>query len=173
MRRPGRPQRFSEDFRREAVRLARESERSLTELCAELGVSRATLRKWLRELPPGKPTTAGRVLSLEEQVRQLRKENERLREERDILKKATAFFARESAMRFAFIQAHARIWHVDDDVSGAAGVEGRLLRLACAPVVCSRASGSPADGAHSRDSAAGEAALWQSARPPGASRAGL
>jgi transposase len=95
MRRPGRPQRFSEDFRREAVRLARGSERSLTEICAELGVSRATLRKWLREVPAGKPTAAGRVLSLEEQVRQLKKQNERLREERDILKKATAFFARE------------------------------------------------------------------------------
>jgi transposase len=95
MRRPGRPQRFSEDFRREAVRLARESERSLTELATELGVSRATLRNWLRDIPVGKPTAAGRVLTLEEQVRQLKKENERLREEREILKKATAFFARE------------------------------------------------------------------------------
>jgi transposase len=95
MRRPGRPKRFSEDFRREAVRLARESKHSLTELCSQLGVSRATLRKWLQELPLGKPTTAGRVVSLEEQVRQLRRENERLRDERDILKKATAFFARE------------------------------------------------------------------------------
>jgi transposase len=46
-------------------------------------------------VPPEKPTSAGRVLSLEEQVRRLSKENERLREEREILKKATAFFARE------------------------------------------------------------------------------
>ena len=95
MRRPGRPQRYSEEFRREAVRLVRETDRSLKEISAELGVSPPTLRGWLHTMPAGKPMAAGRVLSLEEQVRQLKKENERLREEREILKKATAFFARE------------------------------------------------------------------------------
>jgi len=91
----GRPRQFSEEFRREAVRLIRETDRSLAAVSRELGVSQPTLNKWLRELPASKPTTAGRVLSLEEQVRQLKKENERLREEREILKKATAFFAKE------------------------------------------------------------------------------
>jgi transposase len=95
MRRQGRPQRFSDDFRQEAVRLVRETDRSLKELSTELGVSITSLRNWLRTIPVGKPTPAGRVLSLEEQVRQLKKENERLREEREILKKATAFFAKE------------------------------------------------------------------------------
>ena len=94
MRRPG-PKRFSEEFRREAVRLARDPKRSLSELGVELGVSITTLRNWLRTVPAEKPTSAGRVLSLEEQVRRLSKENERLREEREILKKATAFFAKE------------------------------------------------------------------------------
>jgi len=93
MRKPG-PQRFSEDFRREAVRLVRESDRPVKDLAAELGVSITTVRNWLRAIPKDK-TPAGRVLSLEEQVRQLTKENERLREEREILKKATAFFAKE------------------------------------------------------------------------------
>jgi transposase len=67
----------------------------VSELSVELGVSTTTLRSWLRTVPPEKPTSSGRVLSLEEQVRRLAKENERLREEREILKKATAFFARE------------------------------------------------------------------------------
>jgi transposase len=89
------PQKFSEEFRREAVRLVRESDKSVKALGAELGVSETTLRHWLRALPAGKPTTPGRVLSLEEEVRRLQRENERLREEREILKKATAFFARE------------------------------------------------------------------------------
>jgi transposase len=88
------PQKFSEDFRREAVRLVRESDRPVKALGAELGVSETTLRNWLRAIPAGKQTAPGRVLSLEEEVRRLKKENERLREEREILKKATAFFAK-------------------------------------------------------------------------------
>lgn len=88
------PQKFSEEFRREAVRLVRQSDKSVKALGAELGVSETTLRNWLRASPAGGPTAPGRVLSLEEQVRRLTRENERLREEREILKKATAFFAR-------------------------------------------------------------------------------
>jgi transposase len=94
MRKKG-PQTFSEDFRREAVRLVRESDRPVKALGAELGVSETSLRNWLRAIPAGKQTGPGRVLSLEEEVRRLKKENERLREEREILKKATAFFAKE------------------------------------------------------------------------------
>ena len=91
-----RPRQFSEEFRQEAVRLARESDRSKTEIAAELGISLTCLRNWLRDAPSEKQTTAkGRVLSLEEEVRQLRRDNERLREEREILKKATAFFAKD------------------------------------------------------------------------------
>ncbi len=94
MRKPG-PNKFSDEFRREAVRLVKESDRSLKSIGAELGVSETCLRNWLRTVPTEKQTTTGRVVSLEEQVRQLKKDNERLREEREILKKATAFFARD------------------------------------------------------------------------------
>src|SRR5215216_4284306 len=93
MRKRG-PRKFTAEFRREAVRLATESERPLKELGDELGISVTTLRHWMRTVPTEKQTAPGRVLSLEEQVRQLKKENERLREEREILKKATAFFAK-------------------------------------------------------------------------------
>jgi len=94
MRRQG-PQKFSEEFRREAVRLASDQKKSIPQLSVELGVSTTTLRNWIRTVPAAKETSAGRVLSLEEQLRRALKENERLREEREILKKATAFFARE------------------------------------------------------------------------------
>ena len=93
MRKRG-PQRFTDEFRREAVRLVKESDRPLKELATELGVSVTTLRTWERAVGLQKPGP-GRVLSLEEQVRQLKRENERLREEREILKKATAFFAKD------------------------------------------------------------------------------
>src|SRR5256885_8007913 len=93
MRKPG-PQKFSEEFRREAVRLASDPKRSLKALGHELGVSDTTLRNWLRTVPLEKPTSAGRVLSLEEQVRRLTKEHARLREEPVVLKKATASVAK-------------------------------------------------------------------------------
>ena len=95
MRKRG-PQKFSAEFRREAVRLARDPKRRLKQLGAELGVSETTLRNWMRAATTEQPTGAGRVLSLEEQVRRLTRENERLREEREILKKATAFFAKDA-----------------------------------------------------------------------------
>jgi len=94
MRRKG-PKKFSDEFRREAVRLAQESDRSLKDIGAELGVSVSSLRDWIRTVPSEKQSSQGRVISLEEQVRQLKRENERLREEREILKKATAFFAKD------------------------------------------------------------------------------
>lgn len=94
MRRPG-PQKFSEEFRRRAVQLANDQKKSIPELSVELGVSVTSLRNWIRTVPPAKPTSAGQILSLEEQLRRALKENERLREEREILKKATAFFAKE------------------------------------------------------------------------------
>lgn len=92
----GKRRQFSEEFREEAVRLARESDRSVRAIAAELGISVTCLRNWLGAAPSEKQTTTkGRVLSLEEEVRQLKRDNERLREEREILKKATAFFARD------------------------------------------------------------------------------
>lgn len=48
MRRSG-PKRFTEEFRREAVRLAGESERTMKELAAELGITPPTLREWIRD----------------------------------------------------------------------------------------------------------------------------
>jgi transposase len=89
------PRKFCEEFHHEAVRLASDLKRSVKELSVELGVSVTTLRNWLHTVSLEKPASTGRVLSLKEQVRRLSKENERLHEEREILKKATAFFTRE------------------------------------------------------------------------------
>jgi transposase len=92
------PRAFSEDFRREAVRLT--ESRPVTQIARELGIHPETLRGWRRiarargETDTG-PVALATVPSLEEENRRLRRENERLREERDILKTATAFFARE------------------------------------------------------------------------------
>jgi transposase len=83
--------RYSPEFRAEAIRLARTSTDSLPTIARDLGVSVATLRSWVqRTRPPAdEPLTTDERTELTELRRQVRQ----LREERDILKKATAFFA--------------------------------------------------------------------------------
>ena len=89
------PRRFDEQFRREAVRLAESGTMPIADVARRLGVHLETLRNWRRK---ARGTSEGAeaattVPSLEEENRQLRRENARLLEEREILKKATAFFA--------------------------------------------------------------------------------
>ncbi len=87
---------YTREFKVEAVRLVTEENYSIAQAADSLGISGYSLRKWRKELLdkadeafPGK----GAISSRDEQVRKLREENRRLRMERDILKKATAFFA--------------------------------------------------------------------------------
>lgn len=91
---------YAEDFRREAVRLAEAGTKPLTQIARELGIHLETLRGWRRRYgrgaDPESAAEAGIVPSLAEENRRLRRENARLLEERDILKKATAFFARDA-----------------------------------------------------------------------------
>jgi transposase-like protein len=115
------------------VRLAREPNRPLSALGDELGVSVTTLRNWLKAAPKDK-STAGRVVSLEEQVRQLKHENDQLREERAIPKKRRPSSPRiRDAVRVHPSPRPHLARH--DDVSSAGGVEGRLLRVARTPAL--------------------------------------
>jgi transposase len=91
---------YPEPFRREAVALVRSSEKSIPQLAAELGVSPQSLRNWIKlsELDRGERRD-GLSSDEREELRRLRRENRRLAQERDILKKAAAFFANESDPR--------------------------------------------------------------------------
>ncbi len=90
---------YTSQFKREAVELVEREGVSVAEAARRLGVEQTLLRSWKLKFQeqgdqafPG----AGQRTAIEEEVRQLREENARLKMERDILKKATAFFARES-----------------------------------------------------------------------------
>jgi transposase len=91
---------YSEEFRREAVRLLRSSGRPVPQLAKELGVSPQSLRNWAKQeqLDTGQRSD-GLTSDEREELRRLRRENRVLAEERDILRKAAAFFAKESDRR--------------------------------------------------------------------------
>ena len=90
---------FTTEFRAEAVKLARERTKTLGELAADLGLSESALRKWVKQADvDGGQGPAGALTSAErEEFSKLRREVRTLRMEREILKKATAFFAKENA----------------------------------------------------------------------------
>lgn len=87
----GKRRRFSQEFKDEAVRLAQKAG-NVRQVARELGIGNTTLVQWIAQAEKGKSATSA-VES--EDVRQLRRELEKVREERDILKKAVAFFANE------------------------------------------------------------------------------
>jgi transposase len=90
---------YTNEFKVEAVKLVTEQGRSVAEAARSLGIGENLLRSWKISLQangdqafPGQ----GRLPAIEEELRRLRAENKRLAAERDILKKATAVFAREA-----------------------------------------------------------------------------
>lgn len=92
----------SREFKLEAVRLSSQPGASVSETAKNLGINTSLLHTWRRELAAD-PEQAfpgnGRLKADEEEIRKLRLELKRVREERDILKKATLFFAHENQRR--------------------------------------------------------------------------
>jgi transposase len=86
--------RYSPEFKAETIRLVRNTTDSITTIARDVGISEPTLRAWIASSRP----FAEVPLSTDERTElgQLRREVRQLREERDILKKATAFFAKQS-----------------------------------------------------------------------------
>jgi transposase len=89
---------FTQEFRVSAVKLVLEQGYTVAEASKSLGVDPSSLRSWLKRLTPeaGGNGTSGQS-TMQAELRRLREENKRLLMEREILKKATAFFAKHQS----------------------------------------------------------------------------
>ncbi len=91
---------YTREFKQEAVQLVRSSDKSQAQIARDLGIADSTLHHWCKlfseqgeQAFPG----SGHQTPQEEELRQLRRENDLLRQERDILKKAIGIFSRTQA----------------------------------------------------------------------------
>jgi transposase len=92
---------YPSEFKAEAVRLYLQSGKKLQEIASDLGISTNSLREWLRRAKGNDVSNGKSRTSLNqderEELKRLQRENRILREEREILKKAAAFFAQETS----------------------------------------------------------------------------
>lgn len=88
---------FDEAFKAESVRLVRESGKPISAVARELDLTESSLRQWVREADQAARRTGALSAPERKELEHLRREVRTLRMERDILKKAAAFFAKDHA----------------------------------------------------------------------------
>jgi transposase len=91
--------RYPPQFKAEAVQLVRSSGRSISQIAKDLGVSGNSLRTWVKQSEIDQGEREGLTSDEREELRRLRRENKVLKQEREFLKKAAAFFAKEDGTR--------------------------------------------------------------------------
>jgi len=87
---------FTDEFKRDAVALVIVEDRKIVDVARSLGVGEGTLGNWVRQSRVDRGERAGLTTTEKAELAELRRENARLRMERDLLKRATAFWVKES-----------------------------------------------------------------------------
>ncbi len=96
---PGPTLHYPPEFKREAVQLYRSSGKSIPKMAEELGIASESLRRWIRQHDIDSGEREGLSTDEREELSRLRRENRTLKQERDFLKKAAVFFAKEEGTR--------------------------------------------------------------------------
>jgi transposase len=96
---PRKRRKFSPEFKAEAVALCKAGDRSIQQVAKDLDLTYTALRQWVvrSDADSGKDASGTLTTAEREELHQLRRENKRLQMEREILKKAAAFFAKENS----------------------------------------------------------------------------
>jgi transposase len=87
---------YNSEFKESAVKLAIESNRPIAQTAKELGITKSTLYTWVDKYSKPKETTMRTDEHLYDELKRLKKDLARVTQERDLLKKAAAYFAKES-----------------------------------------------------------------------------
>jgi len=87
---------FTAEFKAQVVEVCRTGGKSVGQVCRDLDLTETAVRRWVAQAEIDSGQRAGLTTEERAELAQLRRENRILREERDILKRATAFFARET-----------------------------------------------------------------------------
>ncbi len=91
-----RRRRFSDEFKRDAVEIVRSSDKSIAEVARELGIYDSSLGNWVRQDQIDRGEREGLSSDEQQELVELRRENSRLRMERELLKRAVVFWVKES-----------------------------------------------------------------------------
>jgi transposase-like protein len=87
---------FTDEFKRDAVAMVLDDGNKVVDVAERLGIGEGTLGNWVRQARVDRGERAGMTTSERQELVELRRENARLRMERDLLKRATAFWVKES-----------------------------------------------------------------------------
>jgi transposase len=91
------PKRYPQEFKDDVVRVARTRDVSLESIAADFGISVTTLKRWMAQADVDDGVTEGVTTTEQAELAELRRRNRRLEQEVEILRRATAYFAKDSA----------------------------------------------------------------------------
>src|SRR5882757_4216520 len=107
--------RFTPEFKREAVKLGRQPGAVISKIAEELGLNAKLLRRWIQQFEQGRwESKPGAPLKTQQQaeIERLRKENAKLRTERDILNKSGGLLREGTPVKYGFVLRHRALWSV-------------------------------------------------------------
>lgn len=91
------PKKFPPEFKRDVVAVARRADTTLTETAADFDISTSTLKRWMTQADVDDGIRDGQTSAEQDELVQLRRRNRRLEQEVEILRRATAYFAKDAA----------------------------------------------------------------------------